>query len=41
RDLNHLRNFAWAKGIKSLYFVRTYTEDDEFKSVNYCESCMI
>ena len=41
RDLNHLRNYAWAKGIKSLYYVRTYTEDDEFKSVNNCESCMI
>lgn len=41
RDLNRLRNYAWKQGIKSLYYVRTYTEDDEFKSVNNCESCMI
>ena len=41
RDLNRLRNYAWRKGIKSLYYVRTYTEDDEFSSVNGCESCMI
>lgn len=41
RDLNRLRNYAWTKGIKSLYYVRTYTEDDEFASVNNCESCMI
>lgn len=41
RDLNRLRNYAWRKGIKSLYYVRTYTEDDEFNSVNSCESCMI
>ncbi len=41
RDLNRLRNYAWTKGIKSLYYVRTYTEDDEFSSVNNCESCMI
>ena len=41
RDLNRLRNYAWQKGIKSLYYVRTYTEDDEFSSVNSCESCMI
>ena len=41
RDLNRLRNYAWRKGIKSLYYVRTYTEDDEFSSVNSCESCMI
>ncbi|MTD41715.1 class 1b ribonucleoside-diphosphate reductase subunit alpha [Erwinia sp. CPCC 100877] len=41
RDLNRLRNYAWKQGIKSLYYVRTYTEDDEFSSVNTCESCMI
>lgn len=41
RDLNRLRNYAWAKGIKSLYYIRTYTEDDEFQSVNKCEACMI
>ncbi|MFK4566991.1 class 1b ribonucleoside-diphosphate reductase subunit alpha [Enterococcus sp. UD-01] len=41
RDLNRLRNYAWKQGIKSLYYVRTYTEDDEFSSVNTCEACMI
>ncbi|MCM3512134.1 class 1b ribonucleoside-diphosphate reductase subunit alpha [Carnobacterium inhibens] len=41
RDLNRLRNYAWTKGIKSLYYIRTYTEDDEFTMANTCESCMI
>ncbi|AEB30920.1 ribonucleoside-diphosphate reductase subunit alpha [Carnobacterium sp. 17-4] len=41
RDLNRLRNYAWTKGIKSLYYIRTYTEDDEFTTANTCESCMI
>ncbi|MGX7204908.1 class 1b ribonucleoside-diphosphate reductase subunit alpha [Enterococcus pingfangensis] len=41
RDLNRLRNYAWTKGIKSLYYVRTFTEDDEIHTVNECESCMI
>lgn len=41
RDLSRLRNYAWSKGIKSLYYVRTYTEDDEFTMANTCESCMI
>jgi len=41
RDLNRLRNYAWTKGIKSLYYIRTYTEDDEFIMANTCESCMI
>ncbi|ETY72485.1 ribonucleotide-diphosphate reductase subunit alpha [Lactiplantibacillus fabifermentans T30PCM01] len=41
RDLNRLRNYAWTKGIKSLYYIRTFTEDDEIKTANECESCMI
>lgn len=41
RDLSRLRNYAWSKGIKSLYYVRTYTEDDEFTMANTCESCML
>lgn len=41
RDLNRLRNYAWTKGIKSLYYVRTFTEDDEISSSNECNSCMI
>ena len=41
RDLNRLRNYAWTKGIKSLYYVRTFTEDDEIHTANECTSCMI
>lgn len=41
RDLNRLRNYAWTKGIKSIYYVRTFTPDDEFTSANQCEACMI
>ena len=41
RDLNRLRNYAWTKGIKSLYYIRTFTEDDEIKTANDCESCLI
>lgn len=42
RDLNRLRNYAWAKGIKSIYYVRTHTGDDSIEiGVNECESCVI
>ncbi|WP_367301301.1 class 1b ribonucleoside-diphosphate reductase subunit alpha [Leuconostoc carnosum] len=41
RDLNKLRNYAWKVGIKSLYYVRTFTEDDEIRTSNECEACMI
>lgn len=42
RDLNRLRNYAWSKGIKTLYYVRTYTEDSGTEiGVNDCESCSI
>ncbi|UFT99854.1 class 1b ribonucleoside-diphosphate reductase subunit alpha [Radiobacillus kanasensis] len=41
RDLNILRNYAWKKGVKSVYYVRTYTEDGEERGANYCESCSI
>ncbi|WYJ77441.1 ribonucleoside-diphosphate reductase alpha chain [Enterococcus sp. DIV2402] len=41
RDLNRLRNYAWTKGIKSLYYVRTFTEDDEIHTANECTACMI
>lgn len=41
RDLNILRNYAWEKGIKSLYYVRTFTDDEELTSSNMCESCSI
>lgn len=42
RDLSILRNYAWHKGIKSIYYTRTYTDDgSEAFSVNECESCSI
>lgn len=42
RDLSIIRNYAWHKEIKSLYYVRTYTDDgSEAFSVNECESCSI
>lgn len=42
RDLNRLRNYAWSKGIKSIYYVRTHTGDDTREiGVNNCESCII
>lgn len=41
RDLNRLRNYAWRQEIKSLYYVRTFTEDDEIQTANECTSCMI
>lgn len=41
RDLNILRNYAWQKDIKSIYYVRTYTNDDTEVGSNECESCSI
>jgi len=41
RDLNILRNYAYYKGIKSIYYVRTYTDDGEEIGANQCESCVI
>ena len=42
RDLNKLRNYAWTKGIKSIYYIRTHTGDDSRDiGVNECESCVI
>lgn len=41
RDLNILRNYAFTKGIKSLYYVRTYTEDGDIIGANQCESCVV
>lgn len=41
RDLNILRNYAHRKGIKSIYYVRTYTDNEGESSVNMCESCSI
>jgi ribonucleoside-diphosphate reductase alpha chain len=41
RDLNILRNYAHYKGIKSIYYIRTFTDDEEEVGSNECESCVI
>ncbi|MDR3241752.1 MAG: class 1b ribonucleoside-diphosphate reductase subunit alpha [Lactobacillaceae bacterium] len=41
RDLNILRMYAYHKNIKSVYYVRTYTDDETEMGVNECESCSI
>ena len=41
RDLNILRNYAWKKGAKSIYYVRTFTENNDEIGANACESCTI
>lgn len=41
RDLSILRNYAFNKGIKSIYYIRTFTDDGEEVGSNQCESCVI
>lgn len=41
RDLNILRHYAWNKGIKSIYYVRTFTEDNGEIGSNACENCSV
>ncbi|CAK1247073.1 Ribonucleotide reductase alpha subunit (NrdA) [Fructobacillus fructosus] len=41
RDLSILRNYAFKKNIKTIYYVRTYTDDNQEAGVNECESCSI
>lgn len=41
RDLNILRNYAWKQGIKSIYYVRTFTDNGDEVGANQCESCVI
>lgn len=41
RDLTILRHYAFNQGIKSLYYVRTFTDDNQESGVNECESCSI
>lgn len=41
RDLNILRNYAYYKGIKSIYYIRTFTDDGGEIGANQCESCTI
>ncbi|WP_368645896.1 class 1b ribonucleoside-diphosphate reductase subunit alpha [Alkalibacterium putridalgicola] len=41
RDLTILRHYAHKKGVKSIYYVRTFTDDEEEIGANACESCTI
>lgn len=41
RDLSILRNYAYNKGIKTIYYVRTFTDNGEEVGANQCESCSI
>lgn len=41
RDLNILRHYAYKKGIKSIYYIRTFTDDSAEIGANQCESCVI
>jgi ribonucleoside-diphosphate reductase alpha chain len=41
RDLNILRHYAYRKGIKSIYYIRTFTDDQDEIGANECESCVI
>lgn len=41
RDLSILRNYAYYQGIKSIYYVRTFTDNSQEIGSNDCESCII
>lgn len=41
RDLSILRHYAFNKGVKSIYYVRTFTDDGDEVGANQCESCVI
>lgn len=41
RDLSNLRNYAWTQDIKSVYYIRTFTDDGETIGANECEACGI
>ncbi len=41
RDLSILRNYAHKKGLKSIYYVRTFTDDEGEIGANQCEICVI
>lgn len=41
RDLTIFRNYAWSNDVKSVYYIRTFTDDGEEVGVNSCESCGI
>ena len=41
RDLTMIRHYAHQKGIKTLYYVRTFTDDESEIGANMCENCSI
>lgn len=41
RDLSILRHYAFNKGIKSIYYIRTFTDNGEEVGANQCESCVV
>lgn len=41
RDLSILRNYAFYRGLKSIYYVRTFTDDGDVVGANQCESCIV
>lgn len=41
RDLSILRNYAFYQGIKTIYYIRTYTDNAQEIGSNDCESCII
>ncbi|MBO1087214.1 class 1b ribonucleoside-diphosphate reductase subunit alpha [Enterococcus mundtii] len=41
RDLSLIRHYAFKKGIKTLYYVRTHTDDGDEIGANQCESCVV
>jgi ribonucleoside-diphosphate reductase alpha chain len=41
RDLTLMRHYAHQSGIKTLYYVRTFTDDEDEIGANVCENCSI
>lgn len=41
RDLTILRHYAYHKNIKSIYYIRTYTSDNDISGANECQNCSI
>lgn len=41
RDVSILRNYGWSVDVKSIYYVRTFTDDGEIIGANECTNCSI
>lgn len=41
RDLTILRHYAFNRDVKSIYYVRTFTDDNDIIGANQCENCSI